>query len=62
MKPYAQNVLAQKLDIAVMVAKHLINHISYSLENEESQQRICGVANFISNVQSSTKGRDFGLK
>ena len=33
MKPYAQNVLAQKLDVAVTVAKHLINHISYSLEN-----------------------------
>ena len=62
MKPYAQNVLAQKLDVAVMVAKHLINHISYSLENGESRRQICGVANFISNVQSSAKGRDFGLK
>ena len=62
MKPYAQNVLAQKLGIAVMVAKHLINHISYSLENGESRRRICRVANFISNVQSNAKEQDFGLK
>ena len=62
MKPYAQNLLAQKLDVAVMVAKHLINHISYSLENGESQWQICGVANFISHVQSSAKEREFGLK